>query len=111
MIVFCCYCGKRLDDKSIITKEHIIPVSKRGNNSHFNILKCCKKCNVWRGNKNFKTWKTEVAYYLSKHKKREGYSEYDLSIILENIEYVQEYVSSNKDKLFKKLSRIAAADT
>src|ERR1700743_774403 len=31
------------------TKDHIIPISKNGNNSKLNILYCCHKCNGLKG--------------------------------------------------------------
>lgn len=48
----CLYCGTILDDLNATT-DHIIPISKGGNNSQVNLVVCCKDCNSKRGNLDF----------------------------------------------------------
>jgi 5-methylcytosine-specific restriction endonuclease McrA len=48
----CIYCDILLDNDNA-TADHIIPVSKGGNNCQVNIVVCCKQCNGERGNKHF----------------------------------------------------------
>ena len=48
----CPYCEKELNIKNI-TSDHIIVVSKGGNNSKINLLPCCKSCNEERGDLDF----------------------------------------------------------
>ncbi len=48
----CLYCNQKLT-KTNITTEHIIPLSKGGNNCQVNLIACCLKCNNERGNMDF----------------------------------------------------------
>lgn len=48
----CPYCNSKLT-KENITADHIVPVSKGGNNSKLNLLACCKTCNEERGDLDF----------------------------------------------------------
>lgn len=48
----CIYCDSELD-KHNATADHIIPISKGGNNTQVNLVVCCKDCNNERGNLDF----------------------------------------------------------
>jgi hypothetical protein len=48
----CLYCSGDLTIQNATT-DHIIPISKGGNNSQVNLVVCCKDCNLERGNLNF----------------------------------------------------------
>jgi hypothetical protein len=48
----CPFCEQKLTE-SIITTDHIIPLSKGGNNSQVNLVATCLKCNNERGNQDF----------------------------------------------------------
>lgn len=50
----CCLCGKSPAIDSTITLEidHIIPISKGGNNDYCNLQTICNKCNNGKGDKN-----------------------------------------------------------
>lgn len=48
----CIYCNTLLDQDNI-TADHIIPVSKGGNNSRINLIPCCTDCNEERGDEDF----------------------------------------------------------
>lgn len=45
----CIYCEKELTQRNA-TSDHIIPISKGGNNCQINIVASCKYCNGERGN-------------------------------------------------------------
>ena len=49
----CIYCDIELNNDNA-TADHIIPISKGGNNTQVNLVVCCKKCNNERGNLDFK---------------------------------------------------------
>lgn len=48
----CIYCDVKLD-KENATTDHIIPISKGGNNCQVNLVVCCKSCNNERGDLDF----------------------------------------------------------
>ena len=45
----CIYCGVDLNDENV-TADHIVPISKGGNNTQVNLVACCQSCNLERGN-------------------------------------------------------------
>lgn len=48
----CLYCESKLNDGNA-TADHIIPISRGGNNTQINLVVCCKNCNNERGNMDF----------------------------------------------------------
>lgn len=54
----CIYCDTKLNYENA-TADHIVPISKGGNNTQINLVVCCKECNGERGNMDFK-------HYMSK---------------------------------------------
>lgn len=48
----CIYCRKNLTESNI-SVDHIIPISKGGNNCRVNLISCCVGCNTERGNSDF----------------------------------------------------------
>lgn len=51
----CIYCETPLTEENSTT-DHIIPVSKKGNNCQVNLVVTCKDCNNERGNLEFKKY-------------------------------------------------------
>ncbi|MBA7573652.1 HNH endonuclease [Candidatus Atribacteria bacterium 1244-E10-H5-B2] len=51
----CIYCGKKLIDSFDTTRDHVIPISKGGNNVKENIVPACKSCNSKKGKKIMET--------------------------------------------------------
>jgi hypothetical protein len=49
----CIYCEKALNDDNATT-DHILPISKGGNNCQVNLIVVCKDCNTERGDMDFK---------------------------------------------------------
>jgi len=45
----CQYCGKKISDKTQLTRDHVIPRSYGGDTSWKNCVTCCKKCNLNKG--------------------------------------------------------------
>jgi 5-methylcytosine-specific restriction endonuclease McrA len=97
--IFCCYCGRLIKSPLIKTSEHLVPKSKGGNNTHYNKRPCCSVCNKWRGNKPLENFKSEIKTLILKNQGYAGFSKYHLETILENIEYLQFYIQTAKDKL------------
>lgn len=51
----CIYCKTKLNQENC-SVDHILPISKGGNNSKLNLIVVCKDCNNERGNLEFKTY-------------------------------------------------------
>ena len=48
----CHYCGKQISNKEDLTVDHVIPISKGGENSADNFVIACKACNREKANLN-----------------------------------------------------------
>ena len=51
-LVKCLYCDRELNSQNA-TADHIIPISKGGNNTKVNLVVACEDCNSQRGNLEF----------------------------------------------------------
>lgn len=47
----CAYCGCDFDENTLPTRDHIIPISKDGDNIKENIIPACQSCNSRKGDK------------------------------------------------------------
>lgn len=56
---FCWYCGMEMEP-SKLTKDHVFPRSKGGDNDMDNIIMVCKTCNSSKGNMDLFEWYAEV---------------------------------------------------
>ena len=101
-IEFCCYCGRIIVFPLELTNEHLVPVSKGGNNTLYNKRPCCNKCNTWRGNLTFELFELRVKAALRVGRK--GYNLQDLQAMLENIQYIKHYVATAGEKLLRQKS-------
>lgn len=98
---YCCYCGIELNSR-IYTIEHLVPLSKGGNNRAANKFPCCKSCNNKRSNYSYTHWIKSLKNQISQgHINRT-----DGEVMIENIERWKNYVDKNKDKLYR--SQMAA---
>lgn len=102
MKTFCCYCGRLLIYPLKDTAEHLVPLSKGGNNSPLNKARCCSLCNSWRSNSSLDFFKKNVQFHLDYKLRRKGYSKFDFEIMVENIEYWQHYIKTSKNQLYRK---------
>ena len=46
----CLYCGKQMPDGDL-TRDHVNPVSRGGNDTWDNVVAACKRCNHFKGNR------------------------------------------------------------
>lgn len=46
----CLYCGKKFKN-SELSRDHIIPVSRNGEDIWTNVVTCCKRCNGYKANR------------------------------------------------------------
>jgi len=47
----CAYCGVEFNCENLPTKDHVIPISRGGNNTKENVVPACKSCNCKKFNK------------------------------------------------------------
>lgn len=50
----CQYCGKHRSDlgyRESLTRDHVVPLSRGGDNSWLNVVTACSKCNLRKGNR------------------------------------------------------------
>lgn len=97
--IFCCYCGKLIIYPLKQTTEHLVPLSKGGNNTPENKRPCCNYCNGWRGNKSLDFWKSEIIELVNSEKTKVPYHLVDLRIMIENIDYLIHYIDTAGLKL------------
>ena len=56
---YCWYCGKEMES-TLLTKDHVFPRSKGGDNNIDNIIMVCKSCNSSKGKMDLFKWYAEV---------------------------------------------------
>jgi hypothetical protein len=87
----CCYCERKFDEKNYKTKEHIVPLSKGGNNYYENLVWVCNECNNFRGDKDFSFFYNQIKNILEKNRtikiKIYSYNRQDLQNMLKNLSY------------------------
>lgn len=57
----CVYCGKKLS-KHTATIDHLIPLSRGGNDFKWNLVWCCKRCNHSKGSKLLSEWEDNYVF-------------------------------------------------
>jgi len=60
----CAYCGCKFDENTLPEKDHVIPISKGGNNVKENIVPACRSCNAKKGNNIILRAKTAIPELL-----------------------------------------------
>lgn len=60
---YCWYCGKQMEPLKL-TKDHVFPRSKGGDNDMDNIIMVCKTCNSSKGDLDLFEWYAEVRHEL-----------------------------------------------
>lgn len=58
----CAYCGKHFPNFHDLSRDHIIPRSRGGENTWLNSVTACKSCNSRKSNKTLKEAKLELLY-------------------------------------------------
>ncbi|MNB67626.1 HNH endonuclease [compost metagenome] len=52
----CAYCGTKRTRQVILTKEHVVPVSKGGPTTRRNIIPACTSCNCSKADTDLEVW-------------------------------------------------------
>jgi len=65
----CAYCGGLFPNYNNLSRDHIVPKSKGGENSWMNVVTACKDCNAKKGHKLLKECGMELLYvpYVPNH--------------------------------------------
>jgi hypothetical protein len=65
----CAYCGDYFPNANSLSRDHIIPKSKGGENVWMNVVTACKDCNAMKGCKTLKEARMELLYvpYVPNH--------------------------------------------
>jgi 5-methylcytosine-specific restriction endonuclease McrA len=58
----CAYCGGHFPNYNHLSRDHIHPVSKGGENVWMNVVTSCKECNAKKGAKTLKEARLELLY-------------------------------------------------
>lgn len=58
----CAYCGKYFANYNNLSRDHIVPRSKGGENTWMNVITSCKTCNSEKGHKTLKEANMELLY-------------------------------------------------
>jgi 5-methylcytosine-specific restriction endonuclease McrA len=65
----CAYCGGHFANYHNLSRDHILPKSRGGENTWMNVVTACKECNGKKGNKTLKEARMELIYlpYVPNH--------------------------------------------
>jgi 5-methylcytosine-specific restriction endonuclease McrA len=58
----CAYCGGHFANYHSLSRDHIMPRSKGGENTWMNVVTACKECNAKKGSKTLKEANLELLY-------------------------------------------------
>lgn len=87
----CSYCERRYTKNNYKTKEHIVPLSKGGNNYFENLTWICNECNNFRGNKDLLYFFNQISNILNNNRsikiKIYTYNRQDLQNMVKNLKY------------------------
>lgn len=97
----CNYCERKFTESNYRTKEHIVPLSKGGNNHFENLIWICNECNNYRGNKDLPYFFNQINNVLNNNRtikiKIYTYNRQDLQNMVKNLSYYKNksYETSN----------------
>lgn len=97
---YCCYCEKKIVPPLRLTSEHLMPVSRGGNNTKHNRRPCCHRCNHKRGSLEYDVYLSQLEQEYSVCRIDDMKTE--LRIIIGNVKNLDQYIKLQGDKLLKK---------
>lgn len=105
---FCLYCGKRFRN-SDLSRDHLIPMSRGGQDKWTNVVTACKRCNAHKGNRLI----SECALDLLALPYRPSHAEYlaltnSGRILGDQMEFLKKQFSSKSRLLSSELLRLAS---
>ena len=65
----CAYCGQQFPNFHLLSRDHIVPRSKGGQDTWMNVVTACRECNGRKGHKSLKDSRMELLYspYVPSH--------------------------------------------
>ena len=63
----CCYCSNKTEG---LQQDHLIPISKNGHYTNYNIVPSCQRCNVSKKDNNFEEWYSLQDFYSEERKNK-----------------------------------------
>lgn len=84
----CAYCGKHYQNFHFLSKDHIHPKSKGGENIWTNVVTACKDCNGKKGNRTLKESKMELLYVPYEPNHYENMILQNRTILADQMEYL-----------------------
>lgn len=97
----CLYCQRKLGDKLISTRDHIIPVSHGGSNDKRNLVESCARCNGIKANRTPDQFAIWLGYEIDDKRKR--ISKDTLILILCNTRQLILKIAPYRHELYKYL--------
>jgi hypothetical protein len=91
MSFHCYYCDKILTGRTDKSKDHIIPISKYGNNQDINKVDCCRACNTLKSNLTLESFMEAVLQKVVSRRKKK--------IIISRIGLLIKFRDSKLDKM------------
>lgn len=86
----CAYCGKTYATHSaLLTRDHVVPVSRGGKNEWTNVVTSCKKCNNYKDNKFLHEVHMELIYLPYKPVRAEGLILANHRILADQMEFLK----------------------
>lgn len=91
----CAYCGKHYPNYHNLSRDHIVPKSRGGDNVWMNVVTACKDCNSKKGHKLLKECGMELLYvpYVPSH--YENMILQNRNILADQMEYLLSGVPKN----------------
>jgi len=83
----CGYCGKQHGDEKL-TRDHIVPVSKGGENTWMNCVTACYRCNCEKDDKSLKDFGKQLLYVPYVPDKAEGLILQNRNILADQMEFL-----------------------
>ena len=102
----CAYCGTKYP-KHVLTRDHIIPICKKGPDVWENVVTACKQCNNWKGEKTLEQAELELRYIPYIPSYHEHLILQNRKILEDQAQYLLKGVSKNS-RIYKEYNAKAA---
>jgi 5-methylcytosine-specific restriction endonuclease McrA len=84
----CAYCGNHFPNYHMLSRDHIVPKSKGGENSWMNCVTACKNCNSLKGHKTLDEARLQLVYVPYEPNHFENMILQNRNILADQMEYL-----------------------